>query len=401
MKKTVRITFIGDIMCELPLQRAYDRYGAEVFSRVFSRTKTLFDRSDFTVGNLETVFGGPSVPYTKELYRFNTPDAFAGALAAGGVDMVTTAANHCLDCGVGGLVRTLEVLDRCGLSHTGTYRDAAERKICVKEISGRRVAFLNYTYGTNVRETGVLLREDELFRVGLLKPQTYRLQTYEGRRAGKLRRSVSAALATVTTDETRVRLKRALGMPYNSVRVDHLDEDELDGRYLETIRSELTAARASADMVIACLHCGGQFNREPGELSRFFARFFAENGADAVVCHHAHAVQRAERINGVPVAYCLGSYCISPSSVYLLRENLPEYSVALHLAVGDEGIVPSFSVLKAVEDAQRVPVVHPAALLWETLTGKEKAALADDVNGIVRRMTGQSPGGPVLDEYGF
>ena len=400
MGDTARITFIGDIMCEKPLQRAYEKHGAAVFSRVFSQTKSLFDRSDYVVGNLETVFGGPAYPYTRELYRFNTPDAFARALAEGGVSMVTTAANHCLDCGLSGLTRTLDVLDRCGISHTGTYRDATERRVFCKEIAGRRVAFLNYAYGTNVHETGVLLREEELFHVGLLKPQTYRLQTYEGKKAGKTRRAISGMLRLVSTDETRIRWKRALKMPYNSVRVDHLDPDELDGRYLETIRSELAEARASADIVIACLHCGGQFNREPGALSRYFARFFAENGADAVVCHHAHVVQRTERINGVPVAYCLGSYSVSPSSVYLLPENRPDYSVALHLTVGGEGIGTSFSVLKTEEDAQGVPVVWPAALLSETLAGKEKTALSEGVNDIVRRMTGEFCGA-VRDEYAF
>ncbi len=269
----------------------------------------------------------------------------------------------------------------------------------MKEIAGRRVAFLNYTYGTNVHETGVLLREDALFCVGLLQPQTFRLQTCEGKRAGKARRAISKALAAVTSDETRIRLKRALRMPYNRVRVDHLDEDELDDRFLETIRSELTEARTSADTVIACLHCGGQFNREPGAFSRYFARFFAENGADAVVCHHAHVVQRAERINGVPVAYCLGNYSISPSSVYLLPENLPDCSVALHLVLEENKVGASFSVLKTAEDARRVPIVYPASSLYETLEGAEKASLAADIGEIAGRMTGRPWSGEVKQEY--
>ena len=400
MDNAVRLTFIGDIMCEKPLQRAYERYGAGVFERVFSRTAALFARSDYVVGNLETVFGGKALPYTRELYRFNTPDAFAQALSRGGVRMVTTATNHCLDGGVAGLKRTLDVLDRCGVAHTGTWRSPEERGVFVVTVAGRRVAILNYTYGTNVHETGVLLREDELFHVGLLKPQTYNLQTCEGKRAGRARRAVSSALAKVTDDETRIRLKRALHMPHNTVRVDHLDENELDPAYLETLRAELSAARAAADTVIVCLHCGGQFNREPGGLSRYFARFFAENGADAVVCHHAHVVQRAERVNGVPVAYCLGNYSISPSSVYLLREDLPEYAVALHLAFGDGAPGVSFSVLKTVEDAQGVPVVYPADLLAEALGGKERAALAADVDRIVERLTG-ARGGGIRAAYGL
>lgn len=399
MGKTIRITFVGDIMCEKPLQQAYATYGAEVFYRLFSQTKNLFAESDFVVGNLETVFGGPSTAYTNALYRFNTPDDFLTALSQSGIDMVTTATNHCLDCGVEGLMRTLDVLDRCGMAHTGTYRQLSDRRVFVKEILGRRIAFLNYTYGTNVHETGVVLRDDELFHVGLLKPQSFRSQTYVGKRAGKSRRAISKALAAVTDEETRIRLKRALRMPYNHVRVDQLDTDELDQRCLETIRSELIAAKESADTVVACLHCGGQFNREPGELSRFFVHFFAENGADAVVCHHAHVVQRAENISGVPVVYCLGNYSISPSSVYLLPEYIPEYSVALHLTVDSDRIGASFSVLKIVEDAQRVPIVYPVSSLYDTLGETERISLSADVGRIVGRLTGKPSCGGIKREY--
>ena len=46
MKESVKITFTGDIMCEKPLQRAYDRYGAAAFGRVFAGTKELLGASD-------------------------------------------------------------------------------------------------------------------------------------------------------------------------------------------------------------------------------------------------------------------------------------------------------------------------------------------------------------------
>ena len=55
MGATVRITFVGDIMCEKPLQQAYDTYGAEVFCRVFSQTKSLFSASEYVVGNLDYI----------------------------------------------------------------------------------------------------------------------------------------------------------------------------------------------------------------------------------------------------------------------------------------------------------------------------------------------------------
>ncbi len=403
MEHSARITFIGDIMCEKPLQRAYDRYGAAAFSDVFAQTKELFARSDFVVGNLETVFGGDAYPYTRELYRFNTPDAFAAALSGSGISLVTTATNHCLDCGIAGLERTVEVLDRYGIPHTGTWKNPSDRRVFIADIAGRRVAFLNYTYGTNVHETGVWLGEDDLYRIGLLKPQTARLQTYPDGRAGAFRRAISSGLSKVMGDEARLRLKRALGMPPNSVRVDDLREPELSPAYLETILAELREAKTAADALIVCLHIGGQFNAAPGELTRFFARWFAEHGADAVVCHHAHVVQRAERIRGVPVAYCIGNYSISPSSVYLLPDNRPDCSVALHLTLEESGKTGmSFSVLKTVEDPRRVPAAWPAERLYAALDEKGRAALARDVRAAAGRLTGRDCADwDVAEEYAF
>lgn len=174
----VKISFVGDIMCEKPMQLYAEKNGPSSFEKIFSNTKGFFAESDFVVGNLETVFGGPESGYTRELYNFNTPDEFAVALSKSGIDMVTTATNHSLDRGVQGLIRTILVLDENNIAHTGTYIDEKDERIFVKKIGNTRIAILNYTYGTNVHETNVILSSDQLFYLNLLKPQTYNLQTY-------------------------------------------------------------------------------------------------------------------------------------------------------------------------------------------------------------------------------
>ena len=238
--------------------------------------------------------------------------------------------------------------------------------------------------------------------MGLLKPQTLNLQTYEGKRAGKFRRAVSSSLALLTDEETRIRLKKALRMCHNAVRVDHLDGSELDPAYEKLLLEELSAAKRCADLVIVCLHCGGQFNVVPGGLSRYFARLFADHGADAVVCHHAHVVQPAELLNGVPVAYGVGNYSLSPSSVYLLHTYLPTYSVAFHLTAEGASVRSSFSVLKITEDDHGAPVAWPADTLYDKLDGEGKTALLRDVNAIVSRLTGRDCAEvAVKEEYAF
>jgi len=76
------------------------------------------------------------------------------------------------------------------------------------------------------------------------------------------------------------------------------------------------------------MHSGGQFHPEPGKFSQFMMDFMDDNGVDAVIGNHPHVVQRAEILkNDMFGAYCLGNFSISPSSVYVIDKDLPEYSI--------------------------------------------------------------------------
>ena len=69
-----------------------------------------------------------------------------------GIDIIGTANNHCCDRGQTGIERTVTILDSLGMVHMGTYKNIESyRKSNPKIINTRgfRLAFLNYTYGTN------------------------------------------------------------------------------------------------------------------------------------------------------------------------------------------------------------------------------------------------------------
>ncbi len=74
-----------------------------------------------------------SLSSPSEYPTFNTPDSFASALTDAGIDVVTTANNHSLDRRFYGLSRTLDILDREGLKHTGTFRTPEEDRILMLE----------------------------------------------------------------------------------------------------------------------------------------------------------------------------------------------------------------------------------------------------------------------------
>ena len=75
-RELIRITFVGDIMCERPLLKAYFMNKGYDFRPVFEATKKLFNESDFVIGNLETVFAGKEVGYTKKSSSFRASCSF-------------------------------------------------------------------------------------------------------------------------------------------------------------------------------------------------------------------------------------------------------------------------------------------------------------------------------------
>ncbi len=145
----MQMSVIGDIMChnsqykDAYIGNSYD------FSYVFEDIKKYIDSADIAIGNLETTFAGSAKGYSN-YPRFNTPEQLANNLKDFGIDVVSTANNHCLDTGYFGLDSTLNFLDEVGISHTGTSRSKEEQDtILIKDVNGIKIAFLAFTYGTN------------------------------------------------------------------------------------------------------------------------------------------------------------------------------------------------------------------------------------------------------------
>ena len=163
---TFTLTSLGDTLCHNT--QYWDAYNSKTdeydFSYVYEDIKNYTLSSDITIGSLETTFAGKEKGYSN-YPTFNTPDSLATALKDIGVDVVSLAGNHALDYGYSGLCRTIDVFDNIGLSHLGTYKTAEDQeKILIKDVKGVKIAFINYTYGTN----GIPLPSGKDFCVNLI-----------------------------------------------------------------------------------------------------------------------------------------------------------------------------------------------------------------------------------------
>lgn len=149
----IRLIFVGDVMGHsTQIKGALHDGGGNYYNYAptFEGVKNYISSADIAVANLEVTFAGP--PYTG-YPTFSSPDILAVALKDAGFDMLLTANNHIMDNGTKGMNRTLNVLDSLAIPNTGSFKDSAAWRAnhpLIMEKNGFRLAFLNYTYGSNM-----------------------------------------------------------------------------------------------------------------------------------------------------------------------------------------------------------------------------------------------------------
>lgn len=319
--------------------------------------------------------------------------------------MVSTANNHCLDRGIEGLLRTIKVLNDKGIEFTGTYLNPQEKsRSLIKEIEGVKFGFMSYTYGTNTLENKIVLDSNKLGHINLLTSQTSNRLTQEGRQVSPLRHCVNSVVQKLFSSNMRMLIKRMLGMPLNTPIVD--DNIFIDDRFIQKLIDDIKSTKAESDVVFMLMHSGGQFNSKPGAFTRKIVRILLDNGVDYIIGTHPHVVQQMEASNDNVVFYSLGNFSISPSSVYILHDLKPEYSIVPHFYFDNEGsgvslVHLTFSILKIIENANHKLKVYTVSDLYEQLDDNGRRNLRSDVSLIYNRLIPEmnGKGVDVKDEY--
>ncbi|WP_339315057.1 CapA family protein [Paenibacillus sp. FSL R10-2734] len=151
----IQIAAVGDLMVKrYIISDAKQSGGTYSFTPLFAKVAPYLRQADLTIGNLETTFAGNGQECRKSPRSggpiFKCPDELAPALKEAGFDVLVTANNHCMDYGASGLIRTLRVLDRNEIDHTGTSKSVQESKnVLIKNVKGITIGILSYTSGTN------------------------------------------------------------------------------------------------------------------------------------------------------------------------------------------------------------------------------------------------------------
>jgi poly-gamma-glutamate synthesis protein (capsule biosynthesis protein) len=216
-------------------------------------------KADLGFTNLETVVKGPraGAPTREALTLHTAQPAVLDALKAMNIRLLATANNHAFDLGSGGILDTVDAIERAGLISAGSGADLARAAApAFARTAGGSVALVAFATG-KVREGGAATNS----RPGV----------------NELRRDSS-------------------GLP----------REQDAGRVLTAIAE----ARRRAEVVIAYQH---NHDWEPNQADvpawqRAFARRCVEVGASVFVGHGAPLLQGIEIHDGAPLFFGLGNF---------------------------------------------------------------------------------------------
>ncbi len=393
----MKLTFVGDIMCEPPVWKgAKQKDGSYDFRYVFQHAQSLLDEADYLVGNLETPLAGEEVKYSETYLCFNAPDAYADAVKQAGFDLISTSNNHIFDRGYAGMERTIRVLDEKGIPHHGSFLPGTERtEAHYAQVGDTKVAIIAYTYATNYKGSGgMYLAEGEYAgTVNLLRPQT--AKTYlPGTWMGKTK--FDKLTQKFLSFNVRGKIKRFFGKDCSAPRCDDYLDEEITAPYVEQLQADIRKAKQNADLVLFYPHMGGQFSHRVGNFSRYIAEKAVEAGADAVIASHSHVVQLIEQLNGVLCVNSLGNFNMTPDSGVVSLDHRSGFGIALHLYIEEKQLKKAtFSIIANVWEGKGIAGC-PVDVRCRQVKGKKLQKLEEDVRYVYNIVTGKELTGEVF-----
>jgi poly-gamma-glutamate synthesis protein (capsule biosynthesis protein) len=128
-------------------RRGADQYD---FAPLLAGIRPVIAPADLAICHEEVPLAKRGGPY-RNYPKFAAPPQVVAAISATGYDVCTTSSNHSMDQGFAGIRRTLDDLDRAGISHVGTYRSEREahRPTIFTTKQGIKIAVVSATFSLN------------------------------------------------------------------------------------------------------------------------------------------------------------------------------------------------------------------------------------------------------------
>lgn len=239
---TITIAAVGDMHFDRQVRVLINKSGS---TAPLAEVAPQLAAADIAVGNLESTLSDLGERRTDKDYTFKGDPRGVEALASAGIDFVSLANNHALDCGTDALLDTIARLDANGIGHSGAGASAADAWApAVRDINGTTVAYLAFSH---------------------ILPN------------GFIATSSKAGIA--------------------------------QGRMnMDQVEAAIRSADATYDYVLVSFHWGVENVDDCNAEQVADAHKAIDAGADMVLAHHPHVIQAVEYYNGKLIAYSLGDF---------------------------------------------------------------------------------------------
>lgn len=305
-----RIGFVGDVMLGRGVN---DRWVDSDPTAVWGSTRERLQALSGVVLNLECCVSDRGRPRSEKVFNFRALPSFAStALTDVNVAVAALANNHVLDFGERALRDTLMHLDDADVAHAGAGVDRESAfEPAVTTADGLTIATLSLTD----QYSPYAATDDD--------PGT--------------------AFATLDPNDSATR---------------SLVEDAVD-----------TARRADADLVVASLHWGANYETEPSDTYQAFAHWLVESGVDVIHGHSAHILQGVEVYQGRPIIYDAGDFVDD----YIDKPGYANKQSAIFELVVDDGAFDRLRVIPTEIEAYAAEMADNAAAVGIRKTLRERS----------------------------
>lgn len=217
---------------------------AENWSLPFLKTQNLLSEADITFANLESPFSELGQTLFEGMTFGADPKAVQG-LKMAGIDIVSLANNHFGNMGNRGMNFTFQWLAKNQIRYCGAGQNFNQaHSTAILKAKNLKIAFLAYD-GTPSTAFGYQAQKN------------------------------SPGLAAADINQ---------------------------------LKNDLAKAKLTSDVVIVSLHSGIEYTPFPNESQIQFAHLAINYGADVVIGHHPHVIQKIEIYHQKPIFYSLGNF---------------------------------------------------------------------------------------------
>jgi poly-gamma-glutamate synthesis protein (capsule biosynthesis protein) len=255
-KQPIKIILVGDIMLDRGVKFMIEKEEDRDFRFPFLKVVDYLKEADIVFGNLEGVISDKGIK-AGSIYSFRVDPKVIEGLSFASFNVLSLANNHALDYTRAALEDCLVKLSNAEIDYVGAgFNEKEAYSPLIKEVNGStgfsavKVAFLAYTN---------------------LGPETWKA-------AGE-----NSGIAWISENN------------------------------FETIKEDVKLAKEKADILIVSLHAGEEYQKKPTQFQIEFSKMAIEAGADLIVGHHPHIIQKNEKYKNGYIFYSLGNFIFDQS----------------------------------------------------------------------------------------